>query len=189
LSADAGDRSDKWPARYNFLEHQVYDDLAQQWFFNEKTGAIHNNETPDYFLQNDKGELQVGQISNAKASGKFPKNAGKWFWNGASKQLETEIGDYTNVVGVFNSPKPNEYIKVGIDSMMNQNARTHWRVEYCNAVELGTRQPVPNTASSDAAVANVGKSIANNVVASDHEKVVIPKNTFGDADDMQLSMK
>lgn len=57
LSADAEDRSAKWPARYNFLEHQVYDDLAQQWFFNEKTGAIHNNATPDYFLQNDKGEL------------------------------------------------------------------------------------------------------------------------------------
>ena len=46
---------------------------------------------------------------------------------------------------------------------MNINARTHWRIEYCNQVELGTRQPEPNTASSDAAVKNVGLSIANNV--------------------------
>lgn len=85
MSADAGDRSAKWPARYTFLEHQVYDDLAQQWFWNEKTGAIHNNATPDYFLQNDKGELQVGQISNSNASSKFPKKAGVWFWNGAKR--------------------------------------------------------------------------------------------------------
>lgn len=57
LSADAEDYSPTWPSRYTFLEHQVYDDLAQQWFFNEKDGSIHNNATPDYFLQNDKGEL------------------------------------------------------------------------------------------------------------------------------------
>jgi len=69
--------------------------------------------------------------------------------------------------------------------MMNINARTHWRVEYCNQVELGTRQPEPNTASSDTAVANVGKSIADNVVTPDHAKVDLSKNTFGDADDMQ----
>jgi len=186
LSADAGDRSAKWPARYNFLEHQVYDDLAQQWFWNEKTGAIHNNATPNYFLQNDNGELQVGNTSASGASSKFPSSAGKWFWNGAKRQLETEVGDYTNVVGVFNSPKPNEYVKVGIDSMMNINARTHWRIEYCNQVELGTRQPNPNTPSSDAGVENIGKSIENNVHQPDHERVEIPVNTFGDANDISL---
>ncbi len=69
--------------------------------------------------------------------------------------------------------------------MMNINARTHWRVEYCNQVELGTRQPEPNTPSSDAAIENVGKSIANNVHQPDHQKVEIPKSTFGDANDIQ----
>jgi len=188
LSADAEDHSASWPGRYTFLEHQVYDDLSQQWFFNEQTGNIHNNATPDYFLQNDKGELQVAQTgnSNGRTDSKFPHKADTWYWNGASKQLEIEVGDYTDVIGIFNSPKPNEYVKVGIDSMMNINARTHWRVEYCNQVELGTRQPNPNTPSSQATGVVTDSVIANNVSAKDHQDVVIPVNEFGDANDQKL---
>jgi len=52
--------------------------------------------------------------------------------------------------------------------MMNINARTHWRIEYCNQVELGTRQPEPNTASTDASIENTGKTIANNVHQDGH---------------------
>lgn len=87
LSADSEDFKDSWPARYTFLEHQVYDDMAQQWFFNEKDGSIHNNATPSYMLQNDKGELQVGNVgsTDAKVSPAFPKKAGVWHWDGPSK--------------------------------------------------------------------------------------------------------
>ena len=35
-------------------------DAAQQWFWNESTGQIHNAESPSMSLQNDKGELMVG---------------------------------------------------------------------------------------------------------------------------------
>jgi len=189
LSADSEDFKDSWPARYTFLEHQVYDDLAQQWFYNEKDGSIHNNATPSYSLQNDKGELQVGNIgsTDAKVDAKFPRKAGVWHWDGPSKQLQTEVGDYTDIIGTFNSPKPNEYIKVGIDSMMNINARTHWRVEYCNQVELGTRQPNPSIESSQTTGVVIDSTIANNVVNDGHAKVVIPKNDFGDDADAMLS--
>ena len=72
--------------------------------------------------------------------------------------------------------------------MMNINARTHWRIEYCNQVELGTRQPDPNIPSSDVAgTANdAGKKIANNVVADGHAQVDLTASTFGDPNDITL---
>lgn len=71
--------------------------------------------------------------------------------------------------------------------MMNINARTHWRVEYCNQVELGTRQPDPSIESSQKVGVVTTSTIANNVVNDGHANVVIPKNTFGDDDDAMLS--
>jgi len=71
--------------------------------------------------------------------------------------------------------------------MMNINARTHWRVEYCNQVELGTRQPEPSIKSSQATGVVTDSKIANNVVSPDHQKVTIPVNDFGDDADKMLS--
>jgi hypothetical protein len=138
LSTDAEDFGPHWPGRYLFLEHQVYDDLAQQWFYNEMSGSIHNNREKNYFLQNDHGELMVAndQSYGAEVSEKFPigwDSRRKWFWNPERQTLETQIGNYNNVIGTFGSPKPqNQYVKVGVENTMIQNSHHRWRIEYCN---------------------------------------------------------
>lgn len=69
---------------------------------------------------------------------------------------------------------------------MNINARTHWRVEYCNQVELGTRQPNPSIESSQATGVVTDSVINDNVTIAEHQKVEIAKNTFGDDTDPAL---
>lgn len=91
LSTDAEDWAADWPARYLFLEHQVRNDKAQQWFWNESTGTIHNAESPNYFLQNNKGELMVANsASTAKdVSAEFPRTDRKWFFDQVNHLITT----------------------------------------------------------------------------------------------------
>ena len=63
LSTEAEDFSDWWPAKYVMLEQKVVDDEAQQWYYNEKDGTLHNAANPKYFLENDLGWVMVAKAN------------------------------------------------------------------------------------------------------------------------------
>ena len=44
----------------------MVDDPAQQWYWNEKDGTLHNAANKDYFLQNDLGWVMVAKDKPAK---------------------------------------------------------------------------------------------------------------------------
>ena len=62
----------------------------------------------------------------------FPREQRRWFYDSEKKELSTMIGNYNNVIGVFGSPKPQSYVKVGVENMMLAHSRHRWNIEYCN---------------------------------------------------------
>ena len=58
-TVDSAKFSEKWPAKYAIVEHRVYDDKQQQWYYNEKTGGIHNGADPNFFLDFDFGWAMI----------------------------------------------------------------------------------------------------------------------------------
>ena len=74
LSTQTDKYADFWPAKYAIVEHKVVDEESQQWYYNEKTGAIHNGADPTYFLDNDYGWAMISDFTkNSKTSEYFPK--------------------------------------------------------------------------------------------------------------------
>lgn len=115
-------------------------DKAQQWFWNEASGEIHNAESPHYFLQNNKGELMVANVASSAAgvSAEFPRDTRKWFFDQTNHVITTEIGNNTNAIGTFGAPRPNQYLKVGVENMMREESKHRWRIEYC---DTGKQEP------------------------------------------------
>lgn len=70
LSTEEEDFSEFWPAKYAMLEQKVLDDPAQQWYWNEKDGTLHNAANKDYFLQNDLGWVMVAKDTGSKKPSK-----------------------------------------------------------------------------------------------------------------------
>jgi hypothetical protein len=41
-------------------------------------------------------------------------------------------------MGSFGAPRPNQYIKVGVENMMREESKHRWRIEYC---DTGKQEP------------------------------------------------
>jgi hypothetical protein len=74
----------------------------------------------------------------AGISAEFPTDARKWFFDQVNHILSTNIGDYTNIIGTFGAPRPNQYLKVGVENMMREESKHRWRIEYC---DTGKQEP------------------------------------------------
>lgn len=79
----------------------------------------------------------------------FPRDKRTWYYDPKEMTLGTEINNIRNIIGVFDSPKPMQYVSVGVENMMLQKSRHRWVVDYCNQVELGTSQEFPTEISMD----------------------------------------
>lgn len=66
LSTEEEEFSEFWPAKYAMLEQKVVDDPAQQWYWNEKDGSLHNAANKDMYLQNDLGWVMVARDTSGK---------------------------------------------------------------------------------------------------------------------------
>ena len=76
----------------------------------------------------------------------------KWFFDQENHLITTQIGDRRNIIGTFGAPRPNQYLKVGVENMMREDAKHRWRIEYC---DTGKQEPD-----------NYGVTQANNVAAA-----------------------
>ena len=74
----------------------------------------------------------------AGVSAEFPRDNRKWFYDQVNHLITTQIGDYTNIMGSFGAPRPNQYIKVGVENMMREDSKHRWRIEYC---DTGKQEP------------------------------------------------
>lgn len=70
LSTEEDDFSAWWPAKYAMLEDKVKDDPAQQWYYDQDDGTLHNKANPDYFLENDLGWVMVAKQKGGKKKSK-----------------------------------------------------------------------------------------------------------------------
>lgn len=59
LSTQDQDWESWWPAKWAILEQWVKDDKAQQWYFDEAKGTLHNAANPSYTLDESQGWLMV----------------------------------------------------------------------------------------------------------------------------------
>jgi hypothetical protein len=60
LSTNADDKfAAFWPGKYLFVEHKVVDDPTMQWYYDMKTGGIHNGQDTDYYLDFDFGWAMI----------------------------------------------------------------------------------------------------------------------------------
>ena len=66
LSTQDEDYADWWPGKWGIVEQKVVDDPAQQWYFNEKDGSLHNAANPNYTLDEHQGWLYVANIHHAQ---------------------------------------------------------------------------------------------------------------------------
>jgi hypothetical protein len=74
----------------------------------------------------------------ASVSTEFPRDQRKWFFDQVNHLITTQIGDYTNIMGTFGAPRPNQYLKVGVENMMREESKHRWRIEYC---DTGKQEP------------------------------------------------
>lgn len=79
-----------------------------------------------------------GGSTAAGVSAEFPKDTRKWFFDQVNHVISTQIGDYTNIIGSFGAPRPNQYLKVGVENMMREESKHRWRIEYC---DTGKQEP------------------------------------------------
>jgi|TARA_B110001450_G_C17551231_1_gene452761 hypothetical protein len=74
----------------------------------------------------------------AGVSAEFPRDNRKWFFDQVNHVISTEIGNNTNIMGTFGAPRPNQYLKVGVENMMREESKHRWRIEYC---DTGKQEP------------------------------------------------
>jgi hypothetical protein len=48
----------------------------------------------------------------------FPIDKRNWYYDPTSMTLGTMIGNNRSIIGVFDSPKPQQYVAVGVENMM-----------------------------------------------------------------------
>ena len=106
----------------------------------------------------------VAGLSNITpyTSGYFPLDKRNWWYDPITMTLGSMIGDIKSVLGIFDSPKPQTYVRVGVENMMMQKASYRWKIDYCNGLELGTTQPPVTEMSSDFSVPLETYPIENN---------------------------
>jgi hypothetical protein len=90
LSHEEDQVKDDWPAKYCMIEPMVIDDEAQQWMWDEKTGAI-KNIASGHYLDYDYGWALVADLQNNHANSYFPKTPRKWFYDSVSMELRTDV--------------------------------------------------------------------------------------------------
>ena len=106
LSTEAIQTSDKWPAKYAIVEHRVYEDKQQQWYYNEKNGAIHNGADPGFFLDFDFGWAMIADFTKSdKTSEHFPKENRKWYFDPVLRELTTKIDGVLTSLNVLDNVK------------------------------------------------------------------------------------
>ena len=122
-----------WPAKYCMLEHKVVDDESQQWFWNEKTGALHNSANPKYTLDVDNGWLMIAETksNSPDLSKKFPKTERKWFFDSEAHTITTDVTGVASDVAIYGNPKKWTYAQVAPHAKLGSGADNKFRVEYC----------------------------------------------------------
>lgn len=115
------------------VEQKVVDDPAQQWFFNEKDGSIHNAANPDYFLDEHQGWLYVANVHHKgeHVDQDFPTTPRKWFYEGSNQALTTEVEGIKTQVAIWQQPQQWAWAEVGPAEALGNEASSKWRIEYC----------------------------------------------------------
>ena len=102
LSTQAQDASDDFPGKWAMFEEKVVDDEAQQWFYDDVSGTIHNAANPDYSLDIHEGWLYVANLKSENKPKGFPKKARKWFYEDSTQALTTMFkGTIKEQVGIW----------------------------------------------------------------------------------------
>ena len=132
LSTEAEQFADYWPAKYAMVEQKVVDEESQQWYYNEKTGGIHNGADPSFFLDFDYGWAMVGDLSvNKKTSEHFPKTVREWFFEPTSMELTTNIDGVKTSLNVMDQIKNWQSVNITPSNTLLGKESGRWRIEYC----------------------------------------------------------
>ena len=136
LSAQEEDWGSWWPAKYALLEHKVVDEKSQQWFWNEKTGTLHNAAHPKYTLDVDKGWLMIAdtQSKASDLSKSFPKTPRKWWFDSVAHTIGTDIDGVPSDVAIWGHPAKWTYVQVAPHAKLGAGANNMFRIEYCYRV-------------------------------------------------------
>lgn len=135
LSTESDNYSSSWPAKYGIVEQKVVDEPSQMWYYNEKTGGIHNAADPDYFLDNDYGWAMVANLKAASenVNAIFPKTPRKWYYDPVTSELTTEIEGVHSSLATLGQPRHWEYVQLAPSSSLKDKETAKWRIEYCFA--------------------------------------------------------
>ena len=114
------------------VEQKVVDDESQQWYYNEKTGGIHNGEDPDYFLDFDFGWAMIADLrKNKKTSEHFPKKVREWFYEPVTQELTTNVDGVRTSLNVMDQPKNWQSVNITPSNTLVGRETGQWRIEYC----------------------------------------------------------
>jgi len=134
LSHEAQQFAPFWPAKYAMIEHKVVDDPAQQWTYDEKTGAI-KNIADGSFLDFDYGWAMAAKISNStNVSEAFPKTPREWFYDPVSQELRTNVDGVQTSLATLGQPKNWGQVQITPSNGLAGHDNGRWRVEYCYSV-------------------------------------------------------
>lgn len=130
LSHNSEKYADYWPAWYSMVEHKVVDDPAQQWKWDEATGAIENIASGT-FLDFDYGWAMAAKLKDPKASDKFPKTPRRWFYDSEKQELTTDIDNVRTSLATLEQPKNWGRVQVVPSEQIDGKDFGKWRVDYC----------------------------------------------------------
>jgi hypothetical protein len=140
LSHEADEYAKFWPAKYAMIEHKVIDDPAQQWTYDEKTGAIKNIADGSY-LDFDYGWAMTAKIPEkadpkSKVSEHFPTSPRQWFYDSVSQELRTDVTGVQCSLASLGQARNWGQVQITPSNGLTVNGSDNgkWRVEYCHSV-------------------------------------------------------
>jgi len=132
LSTNADKYADHWPAKYAMVEQKVVDDESMQWYYNEKTGGIHNGADKSFYLDFDYGWAMIADLTkNPKVSEHFPKKAREWFYEPGTGQLTTNVEGVKTALNLMDQPKNWQSVNITPANTLVGKETGQWKIEYC----------------------------------------------------------
>jgi len=134
LSTESDIYADFWPAKYAIVEHKVVDEASQMWYYDEKTGSIHNQADPTFFLDNDFGWAMTANTTHkkgSKVSEYFPSTPRKWYYDPVSSELTTTIEGVRSSLATLGQPQNWEAVQLAPSNSLEGKEIGKWRIEYC----------------------------------------------------------